>query len=460
MTWLRDTIAGRTIVVLVLGLGSIMGLAQYLYLTGIEREVSIGNAERVAERLLLAAESLRGIEADKRDDAAHRLSGGPLEMHWGREPLATPGGSLDDAAVRLRDSLIARSPRLADAGLVLGTSRVDEVTGGDGKSVDDRHTTLLSLPIDQGSWLNVSLARVQVSRAATPSVLLSALLGAAGIVLISILMGRWLTRPLDRLALASSRLFVTSETATLPEEGTREVRTLAVAINDLQHRIRRLVNDRTHMLAAISHDLRTPLTRLRLRAESIADHGVRQSIEADLDEMAEMLDATLAFLRDDLTSEPSGPVDLAAILHTIADDVTDAGKTIELDVPRQLVVIGRHLALKRALTNLVQNSVKYGGHSSVSGSIEGEAIRITVSDEGPGIPEDKLEVVFEPFYRLESSRNRETGGHGLGLTVARTIIRGHGGELMLANLSPRGLTAIVTLPQPVTDMVTRPNQMA
>ena len=224
------------------------------------------------------------------------------------------------------------------------------------------------------------------------------------------------------------------------------MRTLASAINDLQFRIRRLVDDRTQMLAAVSHDLRTPLTRLRLRIESVPDLEARASIQADLNEMEEMIDATLAFLRDDMASETIEHVDLAAILQTIAADTADAGQNVDVRAPQRLVIAGRHLALKRALTNLVQNAVKYGGSALVSVSVDGPSIRVSVRDEGPGIPADKLEAVFEPFYRIEPSRGRRTGGHGLGLTVARSIARAHGGDVVVLNRTPRGLEALLTLP--------------
>ena len=446
MTWLRDTIAGRTIVVLVLGLGSILALAQYLYQSHIEREVTARNVESVVERLLIMADTILSIEPEKRDDSAHRMSGGPLELHWGREPLATAGGSLDEIAQRLRDRLIEKSPTLSSLGLVMGTSRSIDLAHHTAKGFDDQHTTLISLPLRDGSWLNVTLARVQTTRAVSPSVLLSAMLGSFGIVLVSVLMGRWLTRPLENLAVGARRLFLTSENLSLPETGTREVRTLASAINDLQRRIRRLVDDRTQMLAAVSHDLRSPLTRLRLRVESVADHVTRRSIIADLDEMEAMIDATLSFLRDDMASEKVQQVDVAAILETIADDATDAGHQVVIEAPGGLVVSGRHLALKRALTNLVQNAVKYGGAAHVTAKSDGTQISIAIKDKGPGIPSERLESVFDPFYRLEPSRGRGTGGHGLGLTIARAVMRAHGGHLRLENLKPRGLQALVELP--------------
>ncbi len=446
MSWLSDTIAGRTIMVLVLGLGSILALAHYLYQVGIEREVTSSNTERLAERLNLLTASIASLEPHKREEAAHRMSGGPIEIHWGREPLATAGGDLDASTLLLRDHLLASTPRLGELGLIIGTDRSENSSHAPAKPRDDGHTTLISLPLDDGSWLNVTLVRVQATRPTSPSLLLSAALGAFGVVLVAFLMGGWLTRPLNQLAAEARQLFPTSQTVPLAETGTREVRTLASAINDLQFRIRRLVDDRTQMLAAVSHDLRTPLTRLRLRIEGVSNVEIRASIQTDLDEMEDMIDATLAFLRDDMASESIERVDLAAILQTIAADMADAGQKVDVHSPQSLVIAGRHLALKRALTNLVQNAVKYGGSAIVRLSVDGSNIRLSVRDEGPGIPADKLNAVFEPFYRIETSRGSSTGGHGLGLTVARSIARAHGGDVVLTNRTPRGLDAVLTLP--------------
>ncbi len=446
MSWLGDTIAGRTILVLVLGIGSILVFAQYLYQSGIEREISVRNTETIVERLLAVADTITSVEADQRDDAAHRLSGGLLELHWGREPLATAGGDLDGVTQALRDRLLARSSRLRDNGLIIGTSRSDARVEGTLKARDETHTTLISLLLSDASWLNVTLARVQVARANSPSVILSAALGALGIVMVSILMSRWLTQPLERLATGARRLFVTSDNAPLPETGTREVRTLAAAINDLQRRIGRLVDDRTQMLAAVSHDLRTPLTRLRLRTAGLENAQLRRSIEDDIGEMEQMIDATLAFLRYDLPAETIAPVDLAAIIATIASDSADAGHEVIVTSPRHLVVDGRHLAIKRALSNLLQNALKYGSNPTLTATSTDGVVTICVRDDGPGIPADKLETVFEPFQRLEPSRARRSGGHGLGLTVARSIARAHGGDVVLRNRSPSGLEARMTLP--------------
>lgn len=446
MKWATDTIAGRTIIVLLFGLGTILGLAHYLYQKGIEREVAIGNVERLVDRLIFLSDTITTLEPSLRDEAAHRLSGGPIELHWASEPLATAGGSLDSETVALRDRLILRVPKLTGGGLIVGSTRTGSVEHGSNRDASDPHTTLLSLSLADGSWLNVTLVKVLAARSASPSILLSAGLGALGIIAISILMGRWLTRPLEQLAAGARQLFQTPQNTQLPETGTREVRTLAAAINELQHRIGGLLAARTQMLAAVSHDLRTPLTRLRLRSARVQDTATRRSIEADLDEMEAMIDAVLEFLRTDKEAEAIEHVDLSAVLQTIADDAADAGQKVETRAPRHLVIRGRHLALKRALTNLVQNAVRYAGSAVVEASAGSDGIRIVIRDEGPGISADKLDAVFEPFYRVEASRGRATGGHGLGLTVARSIARAHGGDVILVNRTPHGLDAVVTLP--------------
>ena len=381
-----------------------------------------------------------------RDEAAHRLSGGPIELHWARGPLATAGGLLDSETIALRDHLLLRIPKLTGGKLIVGSTRNGPNEDSRNRDATHPHTTLLSLSLADGSWLNVTRVNVYATQSLSPSILISAVLAALGIIAVSVLMGRWLTRPLEQLASGARQLFQTPHNADLLETGTREVRTLATAINELQHRIAGLMTARTQMLAAVSHDLRTPLTRLRLRSARLQDRETRQSIEADLDEMEHMINAVLEFLRTDKEAEAIEQVDLSAVLQTIADDAGDVGQNVEVHAPRNLVIKGRHLALKRALTNLVQNAVRYAGSAVVEASAGSDGIRVVVRDQGPGIPADKLEAVFEPFYRVEASRGRTTGGHGLGLTVARNIARAHGGDVVLVNRTPHGLDAIVTLP--------------
>ncbi|NYZ13324.1 HAMP domain-containing protein [Azospirillum sp. RWY-5-1] len=273
----------------------------------------------------------------------------------------------------------------------------------------------------------------------------------AGIVAVVAALSLWaarrLTAPLAGFAAASERLGVDGEAAPLAEVGPRELRTATRAFNLMQERLRRFVADRTQMLAAISHDLRTPLTRLRLRAELVEDPEMQRKMLADLDEMEQMIKATLAFARDDAQKEPRGPLDLADLLQSLCDDRVDAGCDATYQGPGHLTVDGRPVALRRALANLMDNAIAYGGGCRVGLAAEVGNARITIDDDGPGIPVEEAEKVFAPFYRLERSRSRDTGGVGLGLSTARTILRRHGGDVTLANRPEGGLRATVLLPR-------------
>jgi signal transduction histidine kinase len=261
---------------------------------------------------------------------------------------------------------------------------------------------------------------------------------------------RRLTRPVAELAAAADALGRDVNAPPLPESGPLETSTAARAFNTMASRIRRFVEDRTQMIAAIGHDLRTPITRLRLRAEFMEDDDQRAKMLKDLAEMEAMIDATLAFARDDAAKEPSVPFDLAALCQTVLDEAADAApdqaEKLSYDGPDRLRLHGRPAALKRALANLVANALKYAGDAKMCLTVENGAALIRIEDTGPGIPESEQERAFQPFRRLEDSRNRETGGTGLGLTIARNILRAHGGDVVLRNRPEGGLSARVTLP--------------
>ncbi|OAN48999.1 two-component sensor histidine kinase [Magnetospirillum moscoviense] len=249
------------------------------------------------------------------------------------------------------------------------------------------------------------------------------------------------TRPFATFAAAAERLGLEITAPPVPETGPREVRKAAHAFNVMQGRIRRFVDDRTQMLAAISHDLRTPITRLKLRAEFIDDEDERSRLLADLDEMERMIAATLSFAKDDALREDRRPVDVAALVQGLAEDLGGS-----YDGPDRLVIEARPTALKRAVANLIENAVKYGGTARCRLEAQIGQTVLTVADDGPGIPEAEFERVFAPFVRLEASRNRDTGGTGLGLAVARAAIRAHGGDVILSNRPEGGLTVTAQIP--------------
>lgn len=308
-----------------------------------------------------------------------------------------------------------------------------------------------SLRMPDGEWLNIR-AQLPAPRIWHSENFLLAFLGmtaaAAGLILWAVTR---LTRPVRVLAEAAERLGRDVNAPPLDERGPTEVATAAHAFNTMAARIRHFVDDRTQMLAAIGHDLRTPITRLRLRAEFMEDEELRRKMLVDLDEMEAMIAATLTFARDDATTEPTAALDLAALCRTVADEAADArperAEHIAYEGPDRLTVRARPVALKRALANLVSNALGYGGSARLRVlPTERGVLRLAIEDDGPGVPEGELEQVFVPFRRLETSRNRETGGTGLGLPIARNILRAHGGDVVLRNRPAGGLTALVTLP--------------
>jgi signal transduction histidine kinase len=285
----------------------------------------------------------------------------------------------------------------------------------------------------------------------SPTFLLAFLLMTAAAAVLSFWAVRRLTGPVGTLAAAAERLGRDVNSPPLPENGPDEVARAAVAFNTMARRISRFVSDRTFLLTAIGHDLRTPITRLRLRSEFIDDDELRTKFLADLEELDGMVSATLAFGRDTADQEPAVALDLAALLRTVLDDAADAwpdqAEAFGYGGLDRLTVHGRLMMLKRAFANLVGNAMKYGGAARVHLAAPAQGtVTVTIDDDGPGVPPDQLERVFDPFYRVEASRNRETGGTGLGLPIARNIFRAHGGDVVLINRAGGGARVVVTLP--------------
>jgi signal transduction histidine kinase len=318
------------------------------------------------------------------------------------------------------------------------------------------HRIIVGLRLPDNEWLNVT-AEIESPRPWHSPTFLAAFglmtVVAAGLTLWAV---RRLTSPVRTLAAAAEALGRDVNAPPLPEDGPLEVAIAAAAFNTMAARIRRFVQDRTDLLTAIGHDLRTPITRLKLRAEFIEDDEQRGKVLADLEELEAMVSATLAFGRDARTGEAVSALDMAELLRTLLDEAGDARpeavSRLAYEGPPHWTVRARPLALKRALTNLISNAVMYGGGARVRllppASVGAAAAMLTieVEDDGPGIPPGELERAFEPFHRGEPSRNRETGGVGLGLPIARNIMRAHGGDVVLANRPMGGAKATVTLP--------------
>jgi signal transduction histidine kinase len=265
-----------------------------------------------------------------------------------------------------------------------------------------------------------------------------------GIVLF--LVTRNITRPLSQLASAADAVGRSMHHPPLPERGVREIRNATRAFNTMQDRLLRYLDSRTRVLAAMSHDLRTPLTRLRLRIEAIDETRQRDRYAADLDEMENLVEGALGLFKGFEDTEGFEPTDIDALVQTLRKEFSEIGASVSIEGSALRPMNAKPRALKRALSNLIGNAVKFGTRAMIRID-DGEALVIRVSDDGPGIPDANLEQVFEPFFRLEASRNRDTGGTGLGLTIAREIIQAHGGTVVLRNLPERGIEATVMFPR-------------
>jgi signal transduction histidine kinase len=271
---------------------------------------------------------------------------------------------------------------------------------------------------------------------------------ALGIVLYA--MTRTITRPLGDLARAADAVGRGATGTPLKETGAREIRRATRAFNSMQERLRRYLDSRTQVLAAMSHDLRTPLTRLRLRVESIDDDQLRQRLVEDLDEMSSMIRGALGVFRGLNDEEVAVPVDINALALELQRQHAELGGEVNIVGTARAPYVAKPLALKRCLGNLVQNAIRHGVRATLEIE-DGAQLIVRILDEGPGIPEDLLEKVFEPFFRLEHSRSRDTGGTGLGLSIARDIAQAHGGSLSLHNRQNGGLEARLVLPREATN---------
>lgn len=490
--WPR-TIVGRTVLVLLLGLvvSQLVGLG--FYAGDRANTLAEARARQLGERIAAIAQTVNTtppvarpalvrsmrwpglrirwtpdsplVEADSRDRWARAVGTvllyqlGDLEASRLRMAYASPEdivSKLGEAGAHPgRPGMGAAMGRGMGPGLGRGrggpgflggptTQGSDLAAGPDRRPV---RTLTISLRLDDGSWLDFAMPSLSLRSFWTTRYFLAILLTTLVVIAVSVWAVRRATIPLALFTGAAERLGRDVNAPSLRETGPREVERAARAFNEMQRRLRSFVEDRTRMLAAISHDLRTPITRLKLRAEFVEDEEQRDKMLADLDDMERMIAATLSFARDDASAEARVTLDLADLLQSLCDAASDAGQDARYDGAAHFAYVGAPVALKRAFGNLIDNAVQYGDRALVRLRTDDTDVTVDIEDEGPGIPEAEIERVFEAFHRLDPSRSRETGGVGLGLSVVRSIVRGHGGEIMLANRAEGGLRATVTLPR-------------
>ena len=305
---------------------------------------------------------------------------------------------------------------------------------------------MIQVRLLDGNWASFNTQLAQESTGLPWRVLLTLVTLLASVLLVSFIAVRWVTRPLQVLASAADELGRDINRAPLSESGPIEVSRAAQAFNTMQRRLVSFIDERTRLLAAMSHDLKTPLTRMRLRAEMLDDDLLRKKFESDLLEMESMVTQTLEFMRGLSKREPEQSVDIMGLLQEIKVDNESMDRDVSIEGQITRCWRGPKQMIRRCLSNLVDNAVIYGQRAVIHVEEDIDKLTIRVNDDGPGMAEDELEKVFEPFYRLEPSRNRKTGGTGLGLSIARSIAQANAGKLFLRNLDGQGLQAVLTLP--------------
>lgn len=439
------SLAGRLAALLVLTLifAQVVGFALFAG----ERVSAFRNAYRedMLTRLVSLVQLLEEAPPELRQRLLAAASSALLSVDLAPEPIAAP---LDGAPRHLRNALAAALGK-PETEVRLALPRRGWRTH-DHDMPDGPHRpppwASVSIRLGSGQWLNAS-ADVPPVPPLGGVFLASFVISAIAVATVGALGVRWASKPLQQLAGAADRLGRGESFAPLPETGPKETRQANIAFNRMRERLDRFIRDRTAMLAAVAHDLRTPITSLRLRAEFIDDEEIKARILETLAEMQAMSEAVLAFARGDAESEPTRPMDVTALVESVVEDTAAGGRDASFADSPAVTLACRPFALRRALSNLIDNAIVYGVRARAKVEAHAGEVRILVDDDGPGIPAAELERVFEPFVRLEGSRSRETGGAGLGLAIARTIARGHGGDLRLENRPAGGLRATLTLPR-------------
>ncbi len=462
MRWLPQTLGARLIVLILLAVALSQGVSLLVY--RVERLRTVRHAVQ-EECLGRAVSAFRVAEATPEAERAAVLATveTPLTRYWLTPGPPGPGWADAARAHLLRPVPGARRTALTES-LFSEERTLRTPPAAQWQQIPEsawlpQHPVrLLELPewngfgfameLAEGEWLNTVYAKPDrlVRTTLTPGYYVTLALTILIFLLAALFIARRLSRPLRQLTRAAERFGYGEEPVQLVPEGPADIRATMEAFNRMQARLHRLVEDRTRMLAAIGHDLRTPITSLRLRAEFVADEEAREKLIATLDEMQAMTEAALSFARAEAVAEPGRVVDLSALLQSLCDDLADLGWAVAYEPSPRLPYPCRADALRRAVRNVVENAIRYGQHAQVALHREGGKVCITVRDAGPGIPEGEQEHLFAPFVRGETSRNTSTGGVGLGLTIARSILRGHGGEVTLRNLPGGGLEASLVLP--------------
>ena len=465
MTLLPRSLFSRLVLVLLGGLivAQLLSLTIHMHERG--RLLSQASGMQSAQRIADIVKLLESLSVSERHRMVQILSAPPLTISLSQGPLAAAGDNADSGARATLFRAMVR--RFLGDGWPVVVSVTDSTApgqharhgikgawmkGGDWApgmlhSGQSAFSFVAQVSLRDGTLVTFDSGQPVETVNWPYRVLVSLFILLAGVIGVSLIAVRWATRPINALADAAEELGRNINRPPLAEQGPLEVVRAARAFNTMQARLIRYLQDRARILAAMSHDLKTPITRLRLRAELLEDARLREKFTSDLAEMESMVAATLDFMRGMESDEPVRPVDVTALLESLQSDMAEVGSRVSIAGASSVPFSGRPQALRRCLMNLLDNAVKYGAAAAVSVDDDPHRLRIQIRDEGPGLAPSELEKVFAPFYRVENSRSRETGGTGLGLTIARGIAEIHGGTLTLSNGTNGGLVAELTLPR-------------
>ncbi|MEO7546832.1 MAG: ATP-binding protein [Ramlibacter sp.] len=471
MRLLPRSLYGRLVLVLLVGLAAAQLFSLVIHMSERGALLQQAGGRQLAQRIADAVRLLDAADPAGRRQIVRVLSAPPLRVSLERGRIAemAPAGAeaseVAEFGAMLRAFLGQEWPLetiIADTSAALSPGRHGPGAGFRGRmhgpmggpeggamrsSGHSGFVFVAQVRLTDGALVTFDARPAQWSEGWPLRMLLSLAVSLVAVLALSLLAVHWATKPLQALAQAADALGGNIASPPMDERGPIEVTRAARAFNTMQLRLAAYLRERISVLAAMSHDLKTPVTRLKLRAEMLGDPALRVKFTRDLEELEDMVAATLDFLQGTAGTEPAQPVDMDALLASVQVDLLEVGSEVRIEGRCAQPFTGQPSALKRCLRNLMENAVKYGRAAEVLVDDDAQRLQIEVRDRGPGIPADDLERVFEPFQRLEASRNRDTGGTGLGLTIARSIAHAHGGDLRLENRVEGGLVARLRLPR-------------
>ncbi|MFL6570976.1 MAG: ATP-binding protein [Burkholderiales bacterium] len=452
MRLVPTSLFGRLVLVLLAGLALSQLATLYINQTERDRLLYRAGGMRLAQQISDIVKLLDTMPSDERRRVVAVFNAPPLAVSLDRPPLELPADE-EEADFQLSSfASVLRYTLGEEAKIAVRHAPLPHRVHGEHGRWQRRGgfgppAFTVQVPLHDGTLVTFDSSVLPPVGTTTLRLALTLAVLLATVIVISLIAVRWVTGPLTVLADAAEKLGENINRPPIPEAGPVEVQRAARSFNAMQQRLSRSMAERSRVLTAMSHDLKTPITRMRLRTDMLEDEAVREKFDRDLAEMEQMVTQTLEFMRDATDTEPVQRVDLTALLESLQGDYEDMGKEVRISGRVSRPLAARPVALRRCLTNLVDNAIRYGVRATIDVAEEAGRVVVRVLDEGPGIPEAELERAFEPFFRGDASRSRETGGFGLGLGIARNIARAHGGDLVLKNRPEGGLAAIVTLPR-------------